>query len=159
MNGPSTPAPSVASGRYSAAMQLVDAIAALPDLTKSALEVQLGLSMAHKDGAAPDELYYVAVLPSGPFGRIEVRQSNATQDQFALVILDVRATEKIPIAPFHETRRIGSDTRLDVNPHVPPDGTLTYSVSVNKQVTSYTFDAKGERLSSVVIDRRPTNAP
>jgi hypothetical protein len=72
------------------AFQLIDAIAALPDLNKAALEGVTGVVLAHSPTAGPADLYYEAMFPSGPFQRLEVRQSNPSQPKFALVFLAAR---------------------------------------------------------------------
>ena len=146
----------VAVDPYGAAMQLVDHIAALPALDQPALEAVLGVSMAHQAQASPEEQYYEASLPSGTFQRAELRLSNATQEKFALVILDVRAGVRIALASFRSGGRVGSDTRLEVNPNVPPEGTLTYTVHVSGQDTRYVFTGSAQQLTTVVVDRRPS---
>jgi hypothetical protein len=76
-----------------------------------------------------------------------------------MVILDVRGDVPIAIASFRSAGRIDSDTRLDVSPDVPPEGTLTYSVHANEQDTRYVFTALAKQLSTVVVDRRPPSSP
>lgn len=159
VNQPPAAAAGAQQSGYAGAMQLVDAIAALPQLTKPALEGVLGVPLTHDPTASADEQYYIARLPGGAFEHVEVRISNPQQEQFAMVILRVRAGEQLKLAAFNGAGRIGPSAVMTVNPRVPPSGILTYATGAGQQKVSYQFTADTELLTGVVIDRRASNAP
>jgi len=141
------------------AFQLLDAIAALPDLNQAALEGVTGVAMAHSPTAGPSDRYYEALLPSGPFQRLELRQSNAAQPRFALVFLDARPGVPLSGADFRKAGRIGPTLAISVNPHVPPEGTTTYEDRRKDQIVSYEFTADSDVLRTVKLERRPARQP
>ena len=134
--------------------QLVDKIAALPELDKGAVERIVGVPLTHLANAAADERYYEATLPSGPFGRVEVRQSNPAQQTFALVILDARAGLALPLASLEASGRVRPGMTLDVNPDVPPEGITAFTDVRDQQKLHYQFTTNSRQLTSVVIERR-----
>ena len=140
---------------FAAVAQLVDKIAALPDLTKDALERVLGATLTHLPNADRAEQYYEGTLASGPFSRVEIRQSNPSQSSFALVILDVRAGVALPLGRFRSQGRVRPDMPLNVNPHIPPEGTVTFTDTHGSQQLRYEFTAKSDQLRGVVFERRP----
>ena len=140
---------------YQQATALIDRIAGLPQLTQAAVEGVLGVSLTHSTSASPDEQYFEAPLASGPFGRVEVKLSNPSQDSFALVILDVRSGVVVPLARFRSEGRVQPNTRMDVNPRVPPEGTITFSQIEKNQTVRYEFRTKSQVLSGAMVERRP----
>jgi hypothetical protein len=141
---------------FAAVAQLVDKVAALPELSKDALERVLGVTLTHLPDAGRDEQYYQATLASGPFSRVEVRQSNPSQSSFALVIFDVRAGVSLPLEKFRNAARVRPDMPVNVNPHVPPEGTVTFTDTHGSQQLRYEFTAKTDLLRGVIFDRRPS---
>ena len=137
------------------AFQLIDAIRALPALSKAALERVTGVAMVHSPTAGAAELYYEAILPSGPFQKIELRLSNPTQERFALVFLDARPGVPVSGADFRKAGRIGPSMPVSVNPHVPPEGTTTYDDRQQDQTSSYEFTADSDLLRTVKFERHP----
>lgn len=140
---------------YQQATALIDRIAALPQLNQAAVQGVLGVSLTHSASARPEEQYFEAPLASGPFGRVEVKLSNPSQDSFALVILDVRQGVAVPLARFRSEGRVSPNTPMDVNPRVPPEGTLTFSQVEKNQAVRYEFRAKSQVLSGAMVERRP----
>ncbi|HEU4582726.1 MAG TPA: hypothetical protein VFS67_30925 [Polyangiaceae bacterium] len=138
-----------------AAFQLIDAIAALPDLNKAALERITGVVLEHSPTAGPADLYYEALLPSGPFQRIEVRLSNASQPKFALVFLAARPGVPLLDSDFRSAGRIGPSMTVSVNPNVPPEGTTSYEDRRKDQTVSYEFTTNSDVLRTVKFERRP----
>jgi len=143
----------VPDGPYAQVLQTVDELAALPQRSRAVLENYFRAPMAHLPHARPTDQYYEAVLPSGPFSRVEVRESNLTQDKFELVILDVRPDPTLSIQGLQALGRLRSDTAIDVNPDVPPEGTLTYIIRDDSQTVSYQFRTKSQQLAGVVLER------
>lgn len=137
------------------AFQLIDAIAALPELNKATLERVTGVVLAHSPTAGPGDFYYEAILPSGPFQRIEVRQSNASQPKFALVFLAARPGVPLSDSDFRSAGRIGPTMTVSINPHVPPEGTTTYEDRRKDQTVSYEFTTGSDVLRTVKFERRP----
>jgi len=135
------------------AFQLLDAIAALPHLNKAAIEGVLGVPLGHSSDVAPTDLYYEALLPSGPFQKVELRQSNAEQPKFALLILDARPGVPLTGADFRNAGRIGPNMPIVVNLHVPPKGTSTYDDRRKDQTLSYEFTADSDVLRAVKFER------
>ena len=138
---------------YVSAIRTIDAIAALSDLSKPALEQVLGVTLTHLSTVAAALLYYEAALPSGPFSRVELRRSNITQPNFALVLLDTRPGVQVLLTAFRDAGRIKLDMLSDVNPNVPPEGTETYSAKANGQTLSYELTVKSHQLRGVSIKR------
>jgi hypothetical protein len=137
------------------AFQLIDAIGALPELNKATLERVTGVVLSHSPTAGPADLYYEATLPSGPFQRIEVRQSNASQPKFALVFLAARAGVPVTGADFRAAGRIGPTMTVSINPDIPPEGTTTYEDRRKDQTVSYEFTTDSDVLRTVKFERRP----
>lgn len=137
------------------AFQLIDAIGALPELSKATLERVTGVALAHSPTAGPADLYYEAMLPSGPFQRIEVRLSNASQSKFALVFLAARPGVPVSGTDFRGAGRIGPSMPVSVNPNVPPEGTTTYEDRRKDQSVSYEFTTDSDVLRTVKFERRP----
>ena len=145
----------MSTGPYANVLQTVDALSALPQLGTTAIANYFRASLTHLPHAQPTDQYYEARLPSGVFARVEVRESNPTQDKFEFVILDVRPDPALTIQALQATGRVRSDTAIDVNPDVPPEGTITYITRDRGQTVSYEFRSKSEQLNCVVIERHP----
>jgi hypothetical protein len=145
----------VPNGPYAKVLQTVDELAGLPRLGKAVAENYFHALLTHLSHARPTDQYYEAVLPSGPFSRVEVRESNPTQDKFEFLILDVRPDPTLTIAGLQALGRLRPDAAIDVNPDVPPEGTITYIIRDGGQTVSYEFRAKSEQLSGVVLERHP----
>jgi hypothetical protein len=145
----------VPNGPYAKVLQTVDELAALPQLSKVAAESHFRVPMTHLPHARPTDQYYEALLPSGPFSRVEVRESNPTQDKFEFLILDIRPDPALTIRALLAVGRLRPDTAIDVNPDVPPEGTITYITRDGGQTVSYEFRARSEQLSGVVLERHP----
>jgi hypothetical protein len=137
------------------AFQLIDAIAALPDLNKAALEGVSRVALAHSPTAGQTDLYYEAMLPSGPFQRIELRLSNPSQAKFALVFLAARPGVPLSGSTFRSAGRIGPTMTVSINPNVPPEGTTTYDDRRKDQTVSYEFTTDSDILRTVKFERRP----
>jgi hypothetical protein len=158
---PPVPPPSVSvseekpvpSDPYSSASQLVDRLAALPVLSKLAVEGVLGVNLQHLSSQPPQYLYYEALLPSGPFSRVEVREPNPTQQRFELAFLEVRPGVELLIDSFRKDGRVDASMPMDVNPQIPPEGTLTYSRRSAEQSVHYQFTARSQRLRLVAFHR------
>ena len=133
----------------------VDALTALPQLSKAALEQFFGVSMTHVPDAQPAQQYYEADLPSGVFSRVEVREANPSQAKFELVMLEARPNAGLNIDGLRAAGRIPPNTAPRVNPNVPPEGTATYTFRSGSQAVHYEFMAESEKLASVMIERRP----
>lgn len=145
----------VSKDPYISATQLVDAIAALPTLNKASLEGLLGVSMVRAQTTPPDLQYYEAILPSGPFSKVEVRTSNSAQETFEMVILDARDGSPLLLSAFRNAGRIRPDTQRDVDPRIPPEGEETYTEQRRQQAVRFAFRSKSEQLAAVVVERRP----
>jgi hypothetical protein len=145
----------VSNDRNANVLNTVDAIAALPQLSKAALEQFFGVPMTHVPDAQPEQQYYEADLPSGVFSRVEVRQSNPSQNNFELVMLEARPHAGLTIDGLRASGRLQPNTAPRVNPNVPPEGTATYIVRSAGQAVHYEFTAESEQLASVMIERRP----
>jgi hypothetical protein len=135
---------------YSSAMQTVDALALLPELSRSALEAALGVSLS-----APSDGAEVAALEAGPFARVERRAPGGEPADQTRVILDVREGVPLELSEFRASGRIVPSTPFDVNPNLPPEGTLTFRDQTPTQSTLYEFTAQSQRLRSVILVRPP----
>jgi hypothetical protein len=133
----------------------LDAIAAIPRISKADIEHLFGAALAHAADASPEEQYYSADLPSSPFSNVEVRVSNPTQNEFELVILEVRPNARLSVDALRAAGRIRTDTPAHVNPDVPPEGTASYIVRGPTQAVHYEFNANNDQLQSVMIERPP----
>jgi hypothetical protein len=140
---------------FKQATEIVDRIAQLPVLSQAAVEGVVGASTQRSTTARPGDQYYEAPLADGPFGRVEVRVSGPSQSSFALVILDVRPGVEIPLARFRSEGRVQPSTPMDVNPRVPPEGTLTFRHVDGDQTVRYEFRTKSQVLSGAMVERRP----
>jgi len=140
---------------YAYVLQTVDAIAALPDLNKAALEHLFAVTMVHAPSALPAQQYFEASVPSGPFSRVEVRESIVNQRKLALVLLDVRQQPELSLGNLRAAGRIHPDTQLQVYPNVPPEGIMSYLDQRANQAVRYSFTATSEQLTSVSIERPP----
>jgi len=140
---------------FKQATEIVDRIAHLPQLSQAAVEGVVGTAMTPSTTARPGDRYYEAALADGPFERVEIRVSNPSQASFALVILDVRPGVDVPLARFRSEGRVQPSTPMDVNPRVPPEGTITFSHVDGDQTVRYEFRAKSQILSGAMVERRP----
>jgi hypothetical protein len=135
---------------------LVAAIGAAPELSRQRIESLLGIRLVHADAAKPDELTYEAELPSGPFARLELRETNARQNQSSrLLVLEVREGVELPKEGF-EPAEIGPLT--DVNPRIPPEGTITHARETPEQSIRFQFRAKSHLLRLVAFHRQVKHA-
>jgi hypothetical protein len=135
---------------------LVTAIGAARELSRQRIESLLGIPLVHTDDAQPDELTWQAELASGPFARLELREPNARQDQsWRLLVLEVREGVELPMEAF-EPAEIGPLT--DVNPRIPPEGTITHARETPEQSTRFQFRAKSHLLRLVAFHRRLKHA-
>jgi len=155
-NPPSTGTIALSNNPYAPVLATVDAIAALPDLNKAALERIFGVTLAHAAAALPTQQYFEASLPSGPFSRVEVRESTANQRKLQLVMLDVRQKPELSLANLRAAGRIQPNTPVQVYPNVPPEGIMSYLVRSANQAVRYSFTATSELLSGVAIERPPS---
>jgi hypothetical protein len=152
---PQPVSPTLSSDPLALVLQLVDTISELPEWNKAALERVLGVTLVHTTTEPAEYLYYDVQLPSGPFEKLELRESSSTQPSFALVILDVRSGVTVLDADLRKVGRLTPDMVLDVNPHVLPEGRVTHSRRTGNQRLSYQFTAQSERLTGVSFERRP----
>ena len=154
-NPPRTGTVVLSNNPYANVLQTVDAIAALPALNKAALEHSLGVTMAHVASALPTQQYFEAILPSGPFSRVEVRESLVNQRKLELVMLDVRQKPELSVGNLRAAGRIQPNTELQVYPNVPPEGIKSYIFRSANQAVRYSFTATSELLTGVSIERPP----
>ncbi|HEX4353212.1 MAG TPA: hypothetical protein VHZ95_09865 [Polyangiales bacterium] len=136
--------------------QLVTRLAALPELNKAAVENVLHVQLAHSPEAPPAFLYSEAPLSTGPFAHVELREPNASQHHVWLLVLSVRPGVLVPQAKFKDAQIIGTQTPMDINPDVPPEGIATFALeskAVPGQTIKYTFRARSLTLESIVLDR------
>lgn len=135
---------------YPAAMQTVDALALLPELSRGALEAALGVSLS-----APTDAAEVAALATGPFARVERRALGGEPPNQTRVILDVRSGIELKLSEFRASGRVLPSTPFDINPKQPPEGTLTFRAQTPTQTTRYEFTAQSQHLRSVILVRPP----
>jgi hypothetical protein len=135
------------------AKDIVSKISAAKELTRAELERLLGVKLARAKGVGPDLLYFEGPLPSGPFSAVEVREPNPQQDRTWLVNLTVREGVSLPLSSFRDT--IPKDAPFDMEPRVPPEGVVTYSVKTPTQTLYFGFRSKSEAMESVSIHRPP----
>lgn len=151
-----SPAASVVASQdpYTRATELVDAIAALNAFDVSAVERLVG-SPIQRSGAA-EEQYFEAVLPSGPFAKIELRLSKPRDsNKLEMIILDVREGIQLSLASFRGAGRIREGMPMTIQARVPPEGTVVFHANSLKQTVRYAFTNSSEQLTSVVIERQP----
>jgi hypothetical protein len=134
------------------AKKLVGAISALPELSQRPIEKLLGVSLKPAGpvtDSAPVSLE--AKIASGPFAQVELRTPNPAQPRGPrMVVLEVREGVSLPMTGFDKAF-IGSLT--DVNPDIPPEGTVTHSVERPGQSTRFQFRAKSRTLRLVAFHR------
>jgi len=136
------------------AKQIIKTISQAPEFTKTRIEKLLGVKLVHSPDALPQLNYYEGPIPDGPFSRVEVREPNQNQDQTWLIDLTVRDGIEVPLAEF-EKDPIGPTAEMDVEPRVPPEGLVTYSVKDPVLSTHYGFRARRETLQQVTFHRPP----
>jgi hypothetical protein len=134
------------------AKQVIKTVAQAPEFTKKEIEKLLGVKLVHSPDALPQFNYYEGDLPGGPFGRVEVREPNPSQDKTWLVDLTVREGVELPLAEF-EKDAIGPNAEMDVEPRVPPEGLVTYSVKDSAQSIHFGFRARSRTLQQVALHR------
>jgi len=106
--------------------QLVTAIAALPALSKPALEQLLGVQLMHVTTES-GPVTYEAALPAGPFQRVELHEPSA--GGVSLVLFDTRAGVELPMATFMQKKLIPVETPMQIEPNVPPEGVVTFELT------------------------------
>ena len=117
------------------------------ELSRTMTDTQLSIAMF---GAQRTRRALVKLLQ-----RVEVRQSNPSQQNFALVILDARKGTELPVGSFRAAGRIRADMPIDVNPDVPPEGIITFTDARSSQKLHYEFTTNSQKLTNVIVERRP----
>jgi hypothetical protein len=138
----------------SEAKRIVGMLANASEFKKTKIEELLGVSLARPPEVAPEFFYYEAELPSGPFSQIELREPNPSQARTWLVLLTVREGIELPLSAF-ENDPIPPGPPQDIQPRVPPEGTITYIVKSPPQSIHYAFRAQSEMLQVVALHRPP----
>jgi hypothetical protein len=137
------------------ARRIVNTLAGAGELTKEEVEQRLQVTLAHSSDVGQELLHYEAVLPTGPFGHIELRQPNAQQARTWLIVLTVRDGVQLPLKAFLNYP-IPPGPPQDINPHIPPEGANTYIIKRDGQSIHYEFGAQSELLRLVALHRPPS---
>ena len=137
--------------------RIVAAVASAPDLSRKRIEGILGASLSpvpSRPNGPPDAHDLAATLADGPFARVELREAEPWQKR-SILVLEVRGGVELPLQRF-SAEHLGQ--MQDVNAHIPPEGTVTYSAGEPPLRTLFQFHAKRRTLRSVAVhlDVTPT---
>lgn len=150
---PIDPAQNPSAAREIARMdQIVDSIAALPEIDKPTLEKLFNVSLAHQARAREDDLSYEAPLASGPFDNAFLKVPNPKQNRFLIVGLRVRPGIDINQSAL-QRRLSGPDVKTEMS--APTQAEPLYTKTVRHPsgyVVKYTFDLKTRRLDTVSVE-------
>jgi hypothetical protein len=134
------------------AQRLIAELRESKEHNKHQVETLLKVTLEHSPDASPDLLYYEAEIQAGPFSHVELREPNPAQERTWLVNLTVRDGLSLPASAFKPSP-IDNNASIDIEPRVPPEGVMTYSVREGAQTTYYSFRARSEILVTVSVHR------
>jgi hypothetical protein len=97
-----------------------------------------------------DPNLFEAQLPSGPFARVRLQQPGPTQTFGPRLSLEARSGTPLPKSRFDQAL-IGPI--VDINPHVPPEGTVTHEAAAGDTRTRLEFWKASEQLRQVTFSR------
>jgi hypothetical protein len=152
----SRPAAGVApAGRTEAiaeAQRLIAALSSMPELSRAKVEKLLGVSLRPAADAQGDPTLWEAPLPTGPFAQVRLREPGPKQKLGARLSLEARAGNQLAKREF-DPALIGPI--VDVNPRIPPEGTVAHKPKSAGTGTILEFWAKSDQLRQVTFSRDP----
>ena len=100
--------------------KLVNAIDRLPDLSRANVERALGVRLSP---SSEDPQVWQAPLPSGPFAEVSLFEPRPDQKTARVSLgLKVKPETRLPLSEFPPD--LLGDI-VDINPRIPPEGTVT----------------------------------
>ena len=122
---------------------IADSPTTVPSRTE--VEAWLGANLALDSDTGP-WLFYRSSVVRPPFLKTDARF--ARKGDRALVVVE---TADPVFEKDLDLDRIGPRQKLDINPRIPPEGTLAYTYRLGDQVVSLMFTAKSRRLLSIAF--------
>jgi hypothetical protein len=145
-DGASRAAPSGSEAR-----RLIGQILADADLSPRSLQAILGQPLAPT--VNPTTVSWTTRLLSGPFDGVELRTLDSRAD-WRLVNLDVREGVALAYGEFAGDVIPPGTPVSDLNPHIPPEGTISYVVEQGpRQTVHFQFTARSLTLRAVSVHR------
>jgi hypothetical protein len=124
---------------------LVVRLAALPSPDADRVGTELGARFTGA-GGNPHWAFHRAAPAAGPFAAAELRIERAGPRR--LLVLESPRSSASPVDLGLAGR---TDVRLDVNPNIPPEGTVAYTVAVNGVSVAFQFTARSHRLRALSL--------
>jgi hypothetical protein len=134
------------------AQRLIAALSSMPELSRTKVEKLLGVSLRPAADAQGDPTLWEAPLATGPFARVRLREAGPKQKIGASLSLEARAGSHLPKRLF-DPALIGPI--VDINPRIPPEGTVAHKPQSADHGPVLEFWAKSEQLRQVTFRRDP----
>ena len=134
------------------AQRLISALSSLRELTRANVEKLLKVSLGPAADFPGDPTLLEAQLPSGPFAKVRLQQPGPKQTFGPRLGLEARSGTALPRSGFDKAL-IGPI--VDINPHIPPEGTVTHKPAAGDTGTRLEFWTKSEQLRQVTFSRAP----
>lgn len=134
------------------AQRLITTLSSMSDLSRTQVEKVLGVSLQPAaDHEGPSALWE-ATLSDGPFARARLHEPGPQQKFGASLSLQVRQGTALSKRGF-DPAWIGPI--VDVNPRIPPEGTIAHKPRRADSGTILEFWAKSDQLRQVTFRRAP----
>jgi hypothetical protein len=147
---PSAQTPAGKADPIAEAQRLISALSSLRDLTRANVETLLKVSLGPAADFPGDPNLFEAQLPSGPFAKVRLQQPGPTQTFGPRLSLEARSGTPLPKSRFDQAL-IGPI--VDINPHIPPEGTVTHKPAAGDTGTRLEFWKASEQLRQVTFSR------
>jgi hypothetical protein len=149
---PTAATPTGKTDAIAEAQRLISALSSLRELTRANVEKLLKVSLGPAADFPADPTLFEAQLPSGPFGKVRLQQPGPKQTFGPRLSLEVRPGAALSKSRFDKAL-IGPI--VDINPHIPSEGTVTHKTAAGDTGTRLEFWTKSEQLRQVTFSREP----
>jgi hypothetical protein len=149
---PTAAAPAGKTDAIAEAQRLISALSSLRELTRANVEKLLKVSLGPAADFPADPTLFEAQLPSGPFAKVRLQQPGPKQTFGPRLGLEARLGTELAKSRFDKAL-IGPI--VDINPHIPPEGTVTYKPAAGDTGTRLEFWKTSEQLRQVTFSREP----